>query len=89
METTAIKVLKILVRYGPLDPAMIKRISGSTYTYKALKKLEQYGLIECRWWLCKITEKGRIALQLAEQRRTTCRDVLCLSTMSDSAMRNS
>lgn len=42
--------------------------------------------IECRW-LCKITEKGRIALQLAERRRMTCGDVLCLSTMSDSAVR--
>jgi DNA-binding PadR family transcriptional regulator len=87
METTAIKVLKILDEYGPLDPSTIKRISGSTYTYKALKKLEHYGLIECRW-LCKITEKGKIALQLAERRqRMTCGDVLCLSTMSDSVMR--
>jgi DNA-binding PadR family transcriptional regulator len=86
METTAIKVLKILDEYGPLDPSTIKRISGSTYTYKALKKLEHYGLIECRW-LCKITEKGRIALQLAERRQSTCGDVLCLSTMSGSAIR--
>jgi len=87
METTVIKVLKILDEYGPLDPSMIKRISGTTYTYKALKKLEHYGLIECRW-LCKITEKGRIALQLAERRqRIKCRNVLCLSTMSDSATR--
>jgi len=31
METTAIKVLKILDHYGPLDPSTIKRISGSTY----------------------------------------------------------
>ncbi len=39
METTVIKVLKILDEYGSLDPSSIKRISGSTYVYRVLKKV--------------------------------------------------
>jgi hypothetical protein len=85
METTAIKVLKALNDYGPLDPSTIKKICGTAYTYKVLKKLQHYRMVECGW-LCKITEKGRIALQLVEQQqRIKCTDVLCLSTMSNSA----
>jgi DNA-binding PadR family transcriptional regulator len=78
VETTVIKVLKILDEYGPLDPSTIKRISGSTYTYKALKKLEYYGLVECGW-LCKLTEKGKAALQYLDE----CCDVGCLSAKVD------
>ncbi len=78
METTVIKVLKILDHYGPLDPSTIKRISGSTYVYRVLKKLECYGLVECSW-LCRLTEKGKAALQFIDE----CIDVSCLSARVD------
>jgi DNA-binding PadR family transcriptional regulator len=75
---TAIKVLKILNEYGPLDPSTIKRISGSTYVYRVLKKLEYYGLVKCSW-LCRLTEKGKAAIQFIDE----CIDVNCLSARVD------
>jgi predicted transcriptional regulator len=81
METIAIKVLKVLTEFGPLDVSSIKRILGikpTTSISWVIKKLERYGFVECKW-LCKITEKGRVALQYLDE----CGDIGCLSAKVD------
>jgi Mn-dependent DtxR family transcriptional regulator len=79
METMAIKVLRALAQYGPLDVSSIRRILGIKSNISwMVKKLEKHGLIECGW-LCKLTEKGKAALQYLDE----CGDVGCLSAKVD------
>jgi Mn-dependent DtxR family transcriptional regulator len=69
METVAVKVLKILAEHGPLDISSIRRLLNIKHTRtvsSAVRKLERYGLVECSW-VCKLTEKGKIALQHADE----------------------
>ena len=77
METIAVRVLKALAELGPLDMSSIKRVLGirpTTNIAWIIKKLEKYGLVECGW-LCKLTEKGKAALQYLD----VCGDIGCLA----------
>jgi Mn-dependent DtxR family transcriptional regulator len=77
METITVKVLKVLAQYGPLDISSIRRILGIKHTRTvstAVKRLQRHGFVDCDW-LCKITEKGKTALQYIDE----CIDVGCLS----------
>jgi len=72
----AIKVLKLLATYGPLDVSSIRRLLGVKHTSSVLdvvKRLARHGLVS-GFWLYKLTEKGRAALQLADK----CKDLKCL-----------
>ena len=78
METVAVKVLKVLAQYGPLDISSIRRILGIRHTRtvsSAVRKLQRHGLVECSW-VCKLTERGKTALLHADE----CIDIFsCLN----------
>ncbi len=68
METVAIKILKLLAMYGPLDVSSIRRLLGAksaSSVSAAVKRLMRYGLVD-GFWLYSLTEKGKAALQYIE-----------------------
>ena len=76
METIAIKILKLLATYGPLDVSSMRRLLGIEYTYSVsatVKRLARHGLIE-GLLLYKLTEKGRAALKYVDK----CRNLRCI-----------
>ena len=76
METLAIKILKLLAAYGPLDASSIRRLLGVKYTLSvsvAVRRLVSYGLVE-GFWLYKLTDKGKAALKHVDR----CSDLRCL-----------
>jgi len=73
----AIKILKLLAMYGPLDVSSMRRLLGVRRTSSvsaAVKRLAHRGLIE-GFWLYKLTEKGRAALKYVDK----CSDLKCLT----------
>jgi Mn-dependent DtxR family transcriptional regulator len=74
--TLAVKILKLLATYGPLDVSSMRRLLGvrRTSTVSAVVgRLVRRGLVE-GFWLYKLTEKGRAALQYVDK----CGDLKCL-----------
>jgi len=72
----AIKILKLLAMYGPLDASSMRRLLGVRRTSgvsAAVKRLARRGLIE-GFWLYKLTEKGWAALKYVDK----CGDLKCL-----------
>jgi len=76
VETLAIKILKLLSEYGPLDMSSIKRLLGIKRTSNvsaAVKRLMRRGLVK-GFWLYSLTEKGKEALKYVDK----CSDLRCL-----------
>ncbi len=76
METVAIKILKLLATYGPLDASSIRRLLGArsaSSVSAAIKRLMRHGLVS-GFWLYSLTEKGKVALQFIDG----CKDLRCL-----------
>ncbi len=76
METVAIKILKLLATYGPLDASSIRRLLGAksaSNVSAAVKRLMRYGLVD-GFWLYSLTEKGKAALRYIDK----CKDLRCL-----------
>ncbi len=76
METLAIKILKLLATYGPLDMSSIRRLLGVRRTSSvsaAVKRLMRRGLVD-GFLLYSLTEKGREALKHVDK----CNNLKCL-----------
>jgi hypothetical protein len=76
MSTMAIKVLRLLATYGPLDGSSIRRLLGVKHASSVsdvVRRLARHGLVSGHW-LYSLTEKGRAALQFADK----CGDLKCL-----------
>jgi Mn-dependent DtxR family transcriptional regulator len=76
VETLAVKILKLLATYGPLDVSSIRRLLGVKRTSSVsavVKRLTRRGLIE-GFWVYKLTEKGKAVLQHVDK----CGDLKCL-----------
>ena len=76
METLAVKILKLLAVYGPLDVSSMRRLLGVRRTSSVsvvVKRLARRGLID-GFWLYKLTEKGKAALQHIDK----CGDLRCI-----------
>jgi Mn-dependent DtxR family transcriptional regulator len=76
VETLAIKILKLLSEYGPLDISSIRRLLGVRRTSSVstvVKRLMRRGLVK-GFWLYSLTEKGREALKHVDK----CNDLKCL-----------
>jgi DNA-binding MarR family transcriptional regulator len=72
----AIKILKLLATYGPLDMSSIRRLLGVKRTSDVsavVKRLMRHGLVD-GFWLYSLTEKGREALKYVGR----CNDLKCL-----------
>ncbi len=77
METLAIKILKLLATYGPLDASSIRRLLGVRRTSSvsaAVRRLARHGLVD-GFWLYKLTEKGEAVLKHVDR----CGDLRCLT----------
>ena len=76
METLAVKILKLLATYGPLDISSIRRLLGIKRTSDVsavVKRLMRRGLVK-GFWLYSLTEKGKEALKHVDK----CNDLRCL-----------
>ncbi len=76
METVAIKILKLLATYGPLDASSIRRLLGArsaSSVSAAVRRLARHGLVD-GFWLYKLTEKGKAALRFIDK----CGNLKCL-----------
>jgi Mn-dependent DtxR family transcriptional regulator len=70
----AVKILKLLDKYGPLDASSIRRLLGvKSDVSAAVKRLMRRGLVK-GFWLYSLTEKGREALKYVDR----CNDLRCL-----------
>jgi len=72
----AIKILKLLATYGPLDMSSIRSLLGIKRTSDvsaAVKRLMRRGLVN-GFWLYSLTEKGKEALKHVDK----CNDLRCL-----------
>jgi len=72
----AIKILKLLAVYGPLDVSSMRRLLGVRRTSgvsAVVKRLARHGFVE-GFWLYKLTEKGKAALQHIDE----CGDLRCI-----------
>ena len=72
----AIKILKLLATYGPLDVSSIRRLLGIKRTSDvsaAVKRLMRHGLVR-GFWLYSLTEKGKETLKYVDK----CNDLRCL-----------
>jgi len=76
VETLAVKILKLLATYGPLDISSIRRLLGIKRTSDVsavVKRLMRRGLVK-GFWLYSLTEKGKEALKHVDK----CNDLRCL-----------
>jgi predicted transcriptional regulator len=76
VETVAVKILKLLAEYGPLDVSSMRRLLGVGHTSgvsAAVRRLVRHGLVS-GFWLYSLTEKGKAVLKYAD----VCGDLRCL-----------